>query len=264
MDPDENPSPVREYWTDVTELAGDYLAPNGWFTSLRLGRSVDAAGNPLPWITYPAIEMLKRIDTRDARVFEYGAGNSSIWWAARAREVVSVEYDADWQRFVSQEPTERNRIRVIEKGAQLSPDIAQWLEREFFDKNLDPEPSYKYGPSPSVACRPFMAYATSLLQYPVGYFDVIVIDGAARVLCSWLSTSVLADDGLIVFDNTDRVIYAKGYEHLAQKGFGRLDFWGPSPINRFESCTSFFAKSLGPFLAKRRVEVKPRPEHCWR
>jgi hypothetical protein len=264
MDPDEITGLVRVHLRELVELAGDYLQLNGWFTSLRLGRSVDADGNPVPWITYPAIEMLKRMDTRDARVFEYGTGNSSLWWAARAREVVSVEYDPNWQRFLSHPLTDRNRVRVIEKGAELSPEIAQWLEREFFDKNLDPEPAYKYGPSPSVACRPFMAYAASLLQYPIGYFDVIVIDGAARVLCSWLSTSALADDGLIVFDNTDRVIYAKGYEHLAKNGFGRIDFWGPSPVNRYQSCTSLFARSLEPFLAKRRSEVKPRPEHFWR
>ncbi len=75
---------VRPHLKELVELAGDYLEPNGWFTSVKLGRSVDLDGNPLPWITYPAIEMLRRIDILNGRVFEYGAGNSSLWWATRA------------------------------------------------------------------------------------------------------------------------------------------------------------------------------------
>jgi hypothetical protein len=29
-------------------------------------------------------------------VFEYGAGNSTLWWAARVAEVTSVEHDPEW------------------------------------------------------------------------------------------------------------------------------------------------------------------------
>jgi hypothetical protein len=115
-----------------------------------------------------------------------------------------------------------------------------------------------------VACRPYLAYAASILMYPEKHFDVVVIDGAARVLCAWLAPRALSDEGIIVFDNADRVVYSKAYGWLASQGFARLDFWGPSPQNRYESCTSVFTKSVGLFMLGRRADVAPRPEHYWR
>jgi hypothetical protein len=252
-----------EFLPDLLELARDYLQHVGWFESVSQGRAVDGTG-PVPWITYPAIEMLKRIDVSAKIVFEYGAGGSSIWWARRAAHVTSIEYNPEWQQFVRAPLLPNNTIRVIEKDAPIPEGIKDEMERHFFQAGLDPEPDYQHGWSPSVACRPFLAYATSILQYPAGHFDVIVVDGAARVLCAWLASQRIGGNGLIVFDNTDRIIYQKAYEWLASQGFARIDFWGPSPINRYESCTSIFSKSLASFLPAARVSVAPRPEHWWR
>jgi hypothetical protein len=254
---------AEQFLPDLLELARDYLEPVGWFESLKQGMSVDASG-PVPWITYPAIEMLKRLEMRQRRVFEYGAGASSLWWAARGAEVTSVEYDPAWQRYIPSPLLPGNTVYVIEKETPAPPVVIEWLNRDFFGKGLDPEPRYKFGPSPSVACRPFLAYATSILRYPKEHFDVVVIDGAARVLCAWVAPQVLNPAGIIVFDNTDRVIYSSAYSWLADQGFARIDFWGPSPINRYESCTSLFTRTLTPLLADRRTDVAPRPEHFWR
>lgn len=62
---------------------------------------IDEHGNPVPWITYPAIHYLKQIDVSDWSVFEYGAGASTQFWAARARRVVSVEHDEEWAAKVA-------------------------------------------------------------------------------------------------------------------------------------------------------------------
>ena len=53
-------------------------------------------GAPLPWFTYAAIEFLAERVDRSWRVFEYGAGNGTLWWSARVREVHAVEADAGW------------------------------------------------------------------------------------------------------------------------------------------------------------------------
>lgn len=63
-------------------------------------RSVDGAGNPLPWYTYPAIEYLKQLDFSLARVFEWGSGGSSLFWSSRCREIISVERDREWYERV--------------------------------------------------------------------------------------------------------------------------------------------------------------------
>ena len=253
------------YLPELLELAREYLEPLGWFESLRQCRAVDTHG-PLPWITYPAIELLKRIDMRQRRVFEYGAGASSLWWAGRGAEVVSVDCDPDWLRFapVSSSLLPGNTVHVFEKDAPAPPIVTEWIEKEFFCRGLDPEPDCETMPKWCVACRPYLAYAASILMYPEKHFDVVVIDGAARVLCAWLAPRALSDEGIIVFDNADRVVYSKAYGWLASQGFARLDFWGPSPQNRYESCTSVFTKSVGLFMLGRRADVAPRPEHYWR
>jgi hypothetical protein len=90
--------------------------PGCWFRSIRLYRilsfgyghlrsaasmrSVDARGEPLPWITYPAIEFLKQLDLSNKTVFEYGCGGSTVFWSRLALRVDSVEDNEAWVREV--------------------------------------------------------------------------------------------------------------------------------------------------------------------
>lgn len=78
-------------------LARDY----GFSRSAREARPVDAAGAPLPWYTYPAIEYLRQFDFSACSVFEYGAGNSTRFWASRALSVSAVESDPQWHKELS-------------------------------------------------------------------------------------------------------------------------------------------------------------------
>lgn len=118
--------------------------------------------------------------------------------------------------------------------------------REFHPLRLAPRES----PDPTRNYRAglidygFDAYACALLDYPSGYFDIIVIDGMARVLTTWLAARQLASDGLIIFDNSDRVEYVDAYRHLEGSGFARVDFSGLGPLNTYEWSTSIFFKSL--------------------
>lgn len=57
---------------------------------------VDSKGQPLPWYTYPAIEYIRQLDLSDKRVFEYGGGSSSRFWAGIAQSVVTVEKNKAW------------------------------------------------------------------------------------------------------------------------------------------------------------------------
>jgi hypothetical protein len=64
--------------------------------SQKEGACVDANGKPIPWFTYPAIEYLSQLDLSKATVFEYGSGNSTLFWADRCARVISVESDPSW------------------------------------------------------------------------------------------------------------------------------------------------------------------------
>ena len=72
------------------------LAREGWFRSYRAGRPVDRAGRPLPMYTYPAVHFLAQRLHPEQRVFEFGSGYSTLWYAERVHEVVAVEHNRAW------------------------------------------------------------------------------------------------------------------------------------------------------------------------
>ena len=141
----------------------DYFERLGYFRSVRERAAVDADGDPVPWYTYPAIEYLRGLDLSGLEVFEYGAGNSSAFWATRAKRVHSVEHDPAWRREV-----ERRRLPNLTVTLEENPD--------------------DYVGLPASLGRPF---------------DVIVIDAERRLECAKTAPGLLRDDGLIVLDNSD-------------------------------------------------------------
>lgn len=67
--------------------------------SMKSSMSVDPEGTPIPWYSFPAIDYLSTMDFSGKNVFEYGSGNSSIWWSQRCLELTAVEHDRkffDW------------------------------------------------------------------------------------------------------------------------------------------------------------------------
>ena len=57
---------------------------------------VDKDGNPIPWYTYPAIEYLSQFDYSDKSIFEFGCAYSSLFWAKKAKQVISIEDNLKW------------------------------------------------------------------------------------------------------------------------------------------------------------------------
>ena len=71
---------------------------------------------------------------------------------------------------------------------------------------------------------------------------MIVIDGRERVCCTLNSLRALKEEGVIIWDNSDRPQYSEAYEFLVSKGFNRIDFYGMGPISAHSWCTSVFYK----------------------
>lgn len=131
--------------------------------SRRLRLPVDAAGEPLPWYTYPAIDYLRQLDFRESAVFEYGAGYGTLFWSKVAKDVVTVEHDESWHRQVSD--------KLGDKGSLLLR-----KERE--------------------------AYVRAIRESGKP-FHVIVIDGVHRRECATEVGAHLAKDGLVILENSD-------------------------------------------------------------
>lgn len=164
------------------------LRDRGWFECYG-GVPTDRRGEPLPWMPYAFIDFLdERLDP-DVRVFEYGSGNSTRWFAERVGEVVSVEHDRTW-----------------------------------FDEVHTSVPS-----NAEVVYRTGREYVSTPDEY--GEFDLVVVDGRNRVECVEAATDSLANDGVIVWDDSrGRPSYSSKMDELERTGFRELSFQGMGPV----------------------------------
>jgi len=226
---------TRLFW-----LAKNYLARKGWFLSLS-GEPQDANG-PIPWITYPAVSMLLRIIRPDFKVFEFGCGSSTVWWSKLVRAVIAVDHNQQWVEKVRTNATER---AVVIHRAMNCPTAYTTVLEEFFQKNyeLPTSGNVAHDIEHGLLCKEFAGYASEILTYPVGYFDLVVVDGMARILTAWLAARQLGPNGIVLFDNSERWQYNAAYQLLVDAGFVRLDFWGVGPVQRYEWCTSIFVRN---------------------
>jgi hypothetical protein len=181
-----------------------FLKEIGWIRTVRERLPITKDGKPIPWFTYSAINFLQERLDQEMNVFEYGSGYSTLWWASHVSWVVSCEHDKQWYEKIK--------------------------------KVVPPNVDLHY-----VKLLPGGDYCQFISKYK-DRFDVVVIDGKDRVNCAKNSLSALKRDGVIVWDNSDRLGYQEGYNHLLDNGYKRIDFYGMGPINPMAWCTSIFYK----------------------
>lgn len=51
-----------------------------------------------PWYTRPFLRYLTQFDISEWKVFEYGGGNSTLWWRKNVREVHSIDTNFEWSQ----------------------------------------------------------------------------------------------------------------------------------------------------------------------
>ena len=186
----------------VTALTLDTSYPEqiGWFKSYMSRTPIDRNDQPLPWYTYAASYFIGARLTKDMQVYEFGAGFSTRWYAARTKSVISVEHNQKWIQIKIGDKLPANaELHILEEGP----------------------------------------YAKDILQYS-NKFDIVCVDGIERVNCSLNIMGAIKDDGVVVWDNSNSSAYAEGYKFLASHGFRRIDFHGFIPICLGAGCTSVF------------------------
>jgi hypothetical protein len=181
----------------------------------------------VPWWSFAAIDRVEQfLRERDgkARVFEYGAGASTAWLARRSGQVISVEHDA---RFVAS----------MKQLLSDLPNVALWHR----------PPSASQGiPSASSTRRGYVGFDFSdyvrAIEDAGGLFDLIVIDGRARASCLPVAIGHLAPAGIIVFDNSERTVYAAA---LSSSGLKRAAYRDWTPSLPYKSETSLLYRDAG-------------------
>src|SRR5262245_54405785 len=76
------------------------LVRSSWIASLANGNS-NWQGELVPWFNYGVIRFLAGRVSRKMRVFEFGAGFSTLWWQRRVAAITAVEHDEQWAATVS-------------------------------------------------------------------------------------------------------------------------------------------------------------------
>src|SRR4051812_17428097 len=62
----------------------------------KLRQARDVYTHQFPWITFWTIDYLNVFLKKNMSVFEYGGGGSTLFFAARVKELVTVEHNEDW------------------------------------------------------------------------------------------------------------------------------------------------------------------------
>lgn len=186
------------------QLQRSILIKYGWLKSWWHNKPIDRDMNPLPWITYPAIDFLKQFDFSNVRVFEWGSGYSTLWWSKRCKQITSVESNKRWYDLIKKD----------------LPDNVRYISCQF---NLAEE-------------------INAFLQTPET-FDVIIVDhnGPFRKDCCKVAVTKLNIGGIIVLDNSDQCLLA--CEELRKMDFQQIDFTGIAPSCSYAQTTSIFFKN---------------------
>ncbi len=162
---------------------------HGHERTLETKLPVAADGSSLPWYTYPAIEYCNQLDASGLNIFEYGSGNSSLYWARKGANVWCVEDDPAWYE------TMRG------KSAQLCGILLRSTSE---------------------------AYVSAIAEVGQ-QFDIVIIDGVWRNECAVAALAHVRKDGVIILDNSDwykdvaQFLRSQGFFQVDFNGFGPVN-----------------------------------------
>lgn len=159
----------------------------------------------LPWLTFDAIRVLRRYARPGMRIFEFGSGHSTLFWANQGLEVHAVEDDRMWYDLVAQRINGR-------PGAYL-----------YFEENKE-------------------GYVSRLARVG-GVFDIVVIDGNFRKTCLATALDYVKPGGLLVVDNTDWHWYNE-IDQLVPIAWNKSKYRGWAPFIGHRSETSIWMRPI--------------------
>ena len=195
-----------------------------WYRSL----SRSAVEVRRPWITFESARLLEAALKPSSRVFEYGAGGSTLFLGERAAAVVSVEHDPEWfvvvRGAVADLPAVRLELApprpiVSAADAAVTSELAEYAGQTFAD------------------------YVGIVDAYPDHHFDMLVVDGRSRTSCFFRGERKVRVGGIVVYDDTDRPAYAAAVTAARAAGWLERGRFGPKPFSRRFSRTTVWTKT---------------------
>ena len=155
-----------------------------------------------PWTTPASILFFDKVLTKKMKGLEYGSGISTIYFARKTGNLVSIEHDKIWHEHIrtllaKSKLSNVNYILISPDRPESKKKIENRCKAEFDSENMN-----------------YKAYFEYMSSFPENHFDFILIDGRARVECSRRAIDILKSGGIFILDNSERTRYKPVHDML--------------------------------------------------
>jgi CheY-like chemotaxis protein len=154
----------------------------------------------LPWWPFAAINGVAASLPPEAVVFEFGGGGSTLWLADLGAQVTVAEHDREWFEVLCQQLGDTATTLLSEPSTEGTISSVK-TPGKFFDE-----------------------YVGLIAAQPAGRFDLVIVDGRARVECGLAAMSKIRPGGIMLLDDSHRLRYEPLREALS--GWARTDHRG--------------------------------------
>lgn len=157
-----------------------------------------------PWFVPDSVRWIQNFLLPSMHGFEWGSGQSTIFFALKAATLVSVEHKYKWFRKVSKRLNKRklSNVTYLFKPPSFGLRPSVMRPAMFEELSFQPKPE-------------FAAYCDAILDYPSEAFDFVSVDGRARVECAINALDRLKPNGILILDNSERPKYKVLFAVLA-------------------------------------------------
>jgi hypothetical protein len=179
-----------------------FFYTTGWFESLKKNKPVTQDGSPIPWMNYAVISLLDKALPYECAVFEFGSGQSTVFFAQKCNSVTSLEHDVDWYDLIASSIPQN--VSLLLSNSNEKADYVGAIRRE--NKT----------------------------------YDVVVVDGKYRCESFAEATQWLSERGVLILDDSHRPEYVGCFEVARRMEFASLQLWGLKPMSAWMVETTVF------------------------
>lgn len=216
---------VRKNFFAPRRLSGSYLIYRIARPLLKFNYKIFKWLNPVtPWTSQAAVRTFEQLLNNQMKGFEYGSGNSTLFFAKHLGHLTSVEHNAMWYNQIKGKMKEMNLTNVDYHHIPADLEIKKHTYAFYKD--------YPLTESDFQVRREYHDYFSFVCRYPDQHFDFIMVDGRARVECCLNAIPKLKRGGIFVLDNSDRDRYAPVFKVLSSwpmihttTGYFDTTFW---------------------------------------
>ncbi|MFX1569667.1 MAG: hypothetical protein ACFFCV_15005 [Promethearchaeota archaeon] len=182
-------------------------------------KGIEIGDKKIPWIPIKAKIWLDNNLRSDMILFEYGSGLSTLYFSQKVNKIVSIEHDKEWYNKIHDELKDKipNLEYFLIEPEHLET-VFQKKVKKIYQSHLHQD-------------LHFTKYVQSIDKYPDEHFDLIFVDGRARLGCILHSINKIKPGGYIILDNSDAKRYKAAQSIL--KNFTKIKFYGVAPTNPY-------------------------------